>query len=340
MKDLSLPKKVAFSAIAVIGALGLLEGMARLALSAPTAPTFEEHGRLIRVLGLPALNDILEFDPVLFWRLKPELRGFRVEGRIRDHPMDFRVTTHRSLRSPEVGARTRFRVLALGDSCTFGIGVEDGETWPAHLERRLRESGVDAEVVNAGVPGYTAFQGKRFLETRGLELAPDLVIVTFGFNDADDGMPQSDLETARALAQRDWTSVLSKSRLAQSVSGLAQRPPPVRPKRPRLTVPEYLETLGAIKGMCDARGIGMIVAIWPYEAQVRERAPDYVLLQISSARFCQERGVGGVDLINAFLRADGPLFLDHIHASPLGCRVAAESLLPWVVERASRRSGI
>src|SRR5262245_41752891 len=123
--ELSARKTLAFATVAVALALLSLEGIARLALAPSTAPSFEEHRRLIRVIGLPALNDVLEFDPVLFWRLKPELRAFPVVGRVGHFPVDFRVTTHASLRSaPVTPSKPNVRVLALGDSCTFGLGVE------------------------------------------------------------------------------------------------------------------------------------------------------------------------------------------------------------------------
>jgi lysophospholipase L1-like esterase len=335
--ELPLRKKIAFAAIAIVGILFLLEGVARVLLPPPEGGTYAEHGRLIQVLGLPALNDILEFDPDLFWKLKPELRGHRVAGKIREAAVDFKVTTHGGYRSiAPIETKRRFRVLALGDSCTFGLGVQDGETWPAQLEGVLQVSGLDVEVINAGVPGYSAYQGRRLFETRGLALEPDLVLVTFGFNDADTGMPRSDFETAEALKNRTAVPFLSGSRLAEALRGLVVRPQPAGPKRPRLSPAEMLETLDGIKRLCDMRGIAMIVVIWPYEGQVRQNAPDYVLHQQTLARFCQERGVEGVDLINAFVRAGGPLFLDHIHADARGCRVTAESLAPWVSDHAGR----
>jgi len=341
--NLPFRKKLVFSATLVALGLLTLEGVARLLVPSPDTPTHEEHERLITVLGLPALNDVMEFDPVLFWRLKPELRGFRVTGRIRERDVNFSVTTHEGLRSPRVARVKRgFRVLALGDSCTFGVGVEDGETWPARLSRLLRAEGIDAEVINAGVPGYTAFQGKRFLETRGLALEPDLVLVPFGFNDIDAGMPFSDAETARMLVMSRLEAALVRSRVAYGMKILlesaVQRTNPTG-GRPRLTEQEFYDTLGEIRALCARSGADMLVVTWPYEAQIRERAPDFVHYQVPAARFCVEREVDGVNLVTAFLRAGGALFIDHVHANAAGSRVAAEALLPWVKERVARRGG-
>ena len=80
------------------------------------------------------------------------------------------------LRGPEI-ARTpppgRTRILALGDSMTFGFYLEESETWPARLEALLRGEGRDVEVVNAGVGGWTISSETLFLEERALALAPD-----------------------------------------------------------------------------------------------------------------------------------------------------------------------
>lgn len=65
-------------------------------------------------------------------------------------------------------------VVVLGDSVTFGYGVEDGEAWPAGLARRL-----GARLVNLGLPGSGTEQQVRIYETFGAPLAPRLVLVGF-----------------------------------------------------------------------------------------------------------------------------------------------------------------
>ena len=48
------------------------------------------------------------------------------------------------------------RVVAIGDSFTFGLGAEDGETYPAQLEVELERRRGDgrAEVLNLSAPGW------------------------------------------------------------------------------------------------------------------------------------------------------------------------------------------
>lgn len=89
--------------------------------------------------------------------------------------------------SPEPPAGA-LRVLVLGDSQTFGYGVEAEQTYPKLLEAELsRELSRPVEVINAGVPGTGTAQQLHFLEEAGWALKPDMVIVgVFPFNDLGD----------------------------------------------------------------------------------------------------------------------------------------------------------
>ena len=73
--------------------------------------------------------------------------------------------------SPDPPPET-LRIVAVGDSFTFGQGVEAHEAFPANLERRL-----EGRVFNLGVPGYGLDQQLLMLESRGLRLRPDLILV-------------------------------------------------------------------------------------------------------------------------------------------------------------------
>ncbi len=77
-------------------------------------------------------------------------------------------------------------VLAFGDSLYAGYGLGAGQSLPARLETRLREAGINATLVNAGVSGNTSAAGRQRLvfTLDGLARTPDLVILGLGGNDA------------------------------------------------------------------------------------------------------------------------------------------------------------
>lgn len=83
------------------------------------------------------------------------------------------------------------RILALGDSWTFGLGVDLPETWPKQLERALHERGVEAEVINAGVSGYSTMTYAKGLKKFLAIYHPHAVIVMTCAND-----PGGDLSVA------------------------------------------------------------------------------------------------------------------------------------------------
>ncbi|MDP7473215.1 MAG: GDSL-type esterase/lipase family protein [Vicinamibacterales bacterium] len=96
------------------------------------------------------------------------------------------------LRSNSSGFRTREfhartpdlnRIVTLGDSSTFGWGVDAHYTYQALLESRLRADGEATEILNLGIPGFTSRHGRGVMDHYGLALDPDLFILSFGAND-------------------------------------------------------------------------------------------------------------------------------------------------------------
>jgi acyl-CoA thioesterase I len=73
-------------------------------------------------------------------------------------------------------------IVALGDSITAGYGVKEKDAYPARLERRLKESGHQWRVINAGISGETS--GETLMRLNGLlDLKPTVIILEIGVND-------------------------------------------------------------------------------------------------------------------------------------------------------------
>lgn len=141
-----------------------------------------------RVLGLragfffrPSLNGCTRRSALLELEPRPSCAGEVRGTKVRYNSL--------GLRGPELRDDGSKRILAIGDSCTWGWGAEQDETYPAVLQRLLDErNGRGAyQVINAGVPGYTSYQGLLYLRERGLSLDPSIVIAAYGFNDISPG---------------------------------------------------------------------------------------------------------------------------------------------------------
>ena len=113
------------------------------------------------------------------WTHTPDARGWAqrcLRGKIEWRAYT-RINGH-GLRDRDVPyeRQGKFRILVLGDSFTEGVQVEQDETFPKLLERRL---GDGVEVLNAGVSGYGTDSELLFWESEGWKYRPDLVLLVF-----------------------------------------------------------------------------------------------------------------------------------------------------------------
>jgi acyl-CoA thioesterase-1 len=106
---------------------------------------------------------------------------------------------------------TRPRVVALGDSLTAGLGLSPDQAWPALVQQKIDEAGLDVEVVNAGVSGDTTAGGLRRLDW-ALDGDVKVLVLELGANDGLRGLPieqmRSNLSQMIATAQDRDIAVL------------------------------------------------------------------------------------------------------------------------------------
>ena len=128
-------------------------------------------------------------DPPGRYRLNPGYRG-RIFNRV-EYSNEIRING-KGLRGAELLSRSddRLRVLAIGDSFIFGVGVEDSETLVAVLASKIAERGREAEALNGGIPAFGIPDAVGWFERHGRALEPDVVILgIFLGNDLVDASP-------------------------------------------------------------------------------------------------------------------------------------------------------
>ncbi len=276
-------------------------------------------------------------DPVLFWRLNPGLTRKADDGGSwytwRVNEQGFRADSA-TLRAKPPGVK---RVLCLGDSIPFGWGVDRERAYPARLAEKLRAAGTAVEVINAGVPGYSSYQVRLYLEQRLLDYAPDVVVVQVGVNDGNPVRVEDRLRQPGSVKAHPLERVALFRMFGQLVSGSPAF---------RCYMIDYLANLDAIASLCRSRGIRLILLLpvevdrgqltyaWP-PVRHPETAPELV------ARYWKLVGSQlQVDLMAAF-RAAGPgeperLFLDEgrfaCHLTAAGHEVVAGALFRALVE--------
>lgn len=98
-------------------------------------------------------------------------------------------TNSLGLRNTEEPRENAFRVLALGDSQTFGPYLANDDTWPAWTETDLRtrhKLGDGVQVFNGGIAGYTILDELQLMQDKGLAFKPKLVVLGVFENDLYD----------------------------------------------------------------------------------------------------------------------------------------------------------
>jgi len=145
------------------------------------------EGGLRVLLGNFGQSKIIERseDPELCLALKANAQQLYTGWRAQVAPSHMIINSY-GIRGPELKVQREagtMRIAVLGDSFTFGQGVNYAASYPAVLEDQLDKAGVNAEVLNFGVPGHSTPQSLAFAKTRIVPLKPDLVLLSVFAND-------------------------------------------------------------------------------------------------------------------------------------------------------------
>jgi hypothetical protein len=121
--------------------------------------------------------------PGLIYELKPNNSGRLLASQINTGPEGYRIDPD----VPPPAAPTGIpRIAVLGDSTSFGWGVEYRQSYPELVRGRIETRlGVPIEMRNYSVPGYNTEQELALLRQRVIAYRPDVLILHHDPNDSD-----------------------------------------------------------------------------------------------------------------------------------------------------------
>jgi len=273
------------------------------------------------------------YDSNLLWRPRPGTPLFNSQG--------YRGRELASRKSP-----AEIRIFAVGDSNTLGWYGERDANWPMYLEELLRPQYPLLSVQNAGVSGYSSFQGLRRFE-EALPYQPDVVIFSFGANDAMQ-VTMSDAEYARAgppwLAVERLLLHLRVGHLFRAA--VDRRWSTTKPRLvPRVSLDEYRANLIEAVRQAREHNVGIVLLTRPFTGESphpswwKNFAPQYndVVREVS-----RELPVALVDIFED-LRGRDDLFSDESHLTEEGYRrmasVIRQRIAPMLSTRVGRAAG-
>ena len=207
------------------------------------------------------LFDTMVHEEPISYRLRPGLDG-------QFHHARYQVNSL-GLRGPDIAfdkSAGERRILWLGDSLVFGIGVNNEQTMPAVVERLANQGSRNARyrVVNMGVPSYNTEQELIQLENLGLNLQPDAVLLLFAPNDIE--VKNWVFEKRRSwiadFAQRSYalSTLFVFSRFARESAGVPEsyvNMPDFADENPRWRA--IADSLARIHQICIERSIPFVV---------------------------------------------------------------------------------
>ena len=131
-----------------------------------------EMSRYARLLKIPAENELIGHVH------RPNRHERLMNAEVRINSAGFRDDEYTLARNE------RWRILLLGDSLTFGWGVEKEESFEHRLEQAL-DAERPTEIINLGAGNYNTVQEVNLFLDVGLAYEPDQVVLYYFINDAE-----------------------------------------------------------------------------------------------------------------------------------------------------------
>lgn len=205
------------------------------------------------------------WDNETLWQLKPNFRGQAFT-----FPVAINEQGFRDAQSTPIKKQHALRIIAIGDSRTYGYGVEQDETFAFYLEEYLNKYGIDAQVINGGVHGYSIVQCRARLKQL-VDYKPDMIVLAPGYNDRRYivSRPPDSVGSFKQIARiRKVSEYFQISHTMfgfmymigkRKIQSIIDNPPPLDQVKLRVGLPAFQHELESIIDLCDQNNIQLIL---------------------------------------------------------------------------------
>ncbi|MBN1425507.1 SGNH/GDSL hydrolase family protein [Candidatus Fermentibacteria bacterium] len=235
----------------------------------------------------------------------------------------------------------RCRILIIGDSVSFGIGVPTDSLYSRHLERRLRRNRPNLDVVNMGVIGYLASEGVVVLVQQGLRRSPDLVVWQLHINDLIAmegwgpqpmrlGLPDSWRKSLRLIWLIEHRLALTRHTREMNGKYGEKADPVITDQRTE----DFVRAANWAGKVLFNNALSCVAVLYPYPDFLGGRYPFMGLHRIFETE-CRKAGIIPVDLLPHLRRlSQDKLWVDASdnHPSAQGHRIMADVLYQVIAD--------
>ncbi|MFC2171026.1 SGNH/GDSL hydrolase family protein [Acidobacteriota bacterium] len=299
---------------------------------------------VLRIMGYGNVEVYIP-DERLIWRLRPSQETYT---KIDRKPVYINTLGFRNAEFNIKKPKETFRIVACGDSCTYGWGVGQDETYPKILEGMLNEgnqSGKNYEVINCGVIGYSIAQQKAFLQRTALSFEPDLVLISHTYNEGNRVGPSSPPELkSKVFARIRVKNILRNFAIYHFIFEIKFRKQYERlmwkatedsSKAGRAAIARFETDVQEIIDLCRKEKVALAFLITMSKRQTQSERIRYSESQKSLYDISNKNNVPVIVMYEAFHRNKSEeLFLanDNIHPSARGQEITALSIYRHLFE--------
>lgn len=221
-----------------------------------------------------------------------------------------------------------YRIIIMGDSFTYGLGLKNSNSWPKKTEQYLHDKGYNnIEILNGGIPDTNTRQQVAFFNKYTCDYKPDMVIIGFIINDC--GELCSNCGAVKLKHQLDAIANSAKQRFGLYAFNYI-RFAYLKYKLTNATVKEYSmpyeketepfqqckRAFLDFKELSQKNNFELIVVIYPMLVQLNKNYP-FNSIHRKMEAFFKEAGIEAYDLTQEFYGyRDTDLWINYVDSHP------------------------